>query len=352
MFRRPVRISGRRPHTGVQPTAPSAGRVDAPAASETASAFAASIARHEQLVGELQAALEAQRRVLAQLNGRLELLTGSRRDADAREGFASTINDQDKAEQRRYDVVARLLGPFEVSIGGVPVGSWRSQKAASLLKYLLLHDHRPARRETLMEVFWPSSSPKSARNNLNVTVYQLRGTLREIDPGRTHIVYTDGTYRLDPHLTSWCDVAEFSRALQLGHRSAEAGDGAAALTAYRHARELYGGMLLEGDTSGEWFFDAQRHLHQEQCGLLERLGTILLDHGDLTESVVMGEELLIQDPCRETGHQLLMRAYAALQQPQLVVKQYQRCADLLRRELSVDPAPATVALYGRLVPAR
>jgi DNA-binding SARP family transcriptional activator len=124
------------------------------------------------------------------------------------------------------------------------------------------------------------------------------------------------------------------------------------LTSLRHAHQLYGGALLEDDVSGAWFLDSQRRLHLEHNGLLERLGTLLLEHGQLAESARLGEQLITEDPCRETGHQLLMRVYAALQQPHLVAQQYHRCAEILQRELSVMPTPATTELFQRLVPVQ
>lgn len=113
---------------------------------------------------------------------------------------------------------------------------------------------------------------------------------------------------------------------------------------------LYRGRLLDGDVACEWFHPLQDRFHEEHCNVLEGIGSILLGKGDATEAVAVGERLLADDPCRETGHQLLMRAYAARNQPHLVVRQFQRCVALLRRELAVSPAQTTIDLVGQLVP--
>jgi DNA-binding SARP family transcriptional activator len=312
--------------------------------------LAAAIARHDRFSRDLAAAISAQAQVLEQLNRTLVAFCA---EPVADVADVSAIDEEESTgNSANYHLVARLLGPFELSLGGTPVGRWRSQKAASLLKYILLHNGRPVRREPLVDALWPSSSAKSARNNLNVTIYQLRGMLTAYDPGRHHIVYVDGTYRLDSKLTWWTDVQEHAQAVLLGRRCTENGDGLAAMAAYGRARRLYRGPLLEGDSSGDWFLDDQRRLHEEHCAVLERLGALLFQRGNFTESVAVGEELVAEDPCRESGHQLLMRTYAALEQPQLVVRQYRRCAEVLRRELSLDPGPSTMALYGDLVPIR
>jgi DNA-binding SARP family transcriptional activator len=319
------------------------------AAGEPVAALAEAIATQERLVRGLVAATATQRAVLQELYqsagldegmGAFPLAPTAPSDAAAR------------PVEIRADLEARLLGPFEVRYRGQALGPWLSQRAASLLKFLLLHRGRPVRREVLMDAFWPSSRTNSARNNLNVTVYQLRGQFRIHDPERTHIVFHAGSYRIDPELCCRIDVDDYAQSVGRGNQAADSGDGPAAVKWYREARSLYAGPLLEGDASGDWYVEPQRQLHFEHCTVLERLCTLLLERGDVGEAVTVGNELLEADPCRETGHQLLMRAYAALEQPHLIVRQFRRCETTLRRELSVDLSEATVELYRALLVGR
>jgi DNA-binding SARP family transcriptional activator len=200
-----------------------------------------------------------------------------------------------------------------------------------------------------MTAFWPFSSPGSARNNLNVAVYAVRKSLSAVDPGQQHVLYQGGAYLLNPKLRFWVDVHEHGLVSHVGHRCYDSGDMVGALEAYRYARRLYRGPLMQGDTSGEWFFEHEARLSDEHHLVLERLGKSLLQHGDFKGTIDIGRELVAADPCRETGHQLLMRGYAAFQQPHLVVRQYRQCVDLLRRELSVEPDGATRTLLESLV---
>jgi DNA-binding SARP family transcriptional activator len=316
---------------------------------ESAAALAEAIEAHERLVGDLVAVTDAQRAVLqelcqsAGLDERMEALPIA---ATASGGAADCSVDGPA------DLEARLLGPFEVRYRGQALTRWPSQRAASLLKFLLLHNGRPVRRELLMDAFWPSSSPKSARNNLNVTVYQLRVQFRAHNANRTHIVYNAGSYRIDPELCCRTDVDDYARSVTRGHLAADRGDGPAAVRWYREAKRLYAGPLLEDDTSGDWYIETQRRLHFEHCAVLERLCALLLEAGEVAEAVTVGDELLEADPCRETGHQLLMRAYGDLEQPQLIVQQFKRCEAALRRELSIDVSEATIELYRTLLADR
>ena len=319
------------------------------AAGEPAAALTEAIAAHERLLGRLVAVTAAERAVLQELyqSAGLDERMGAFPLAPTGPGGSA-----DRSVEVRADLDAQLFGPFEVRYRGRPMAPWPSQRAASLLKFLLLNHGRPVRREVLMDAFWPGSSLKSARNNLNVTVYQLRQQLRAHDPGRTHIVYVAGSYRIDPELRCRTDLDDYTRSVARGHQAADGGDGLAAISWYREARRLYAGPLLEDDTSGDWYIGTQRRLHFGHCAVFERLCALLLDRGDLDEAVAVGDELLRTDPCRETGHQLLMRAYAALDQPHLIVQQFRRCEATLRRELSVELSEATVELYRALLTGR
>jgi DNA-binding SARP family transcriptional activator len=316
---------------------------------EARAALEVALGGHERLVNELERATAAHRVVAKNLRAQITALAFDH-ESEAWEA-AARERDEEDAAFGQYSIAARLFGPFEVSVGGTPVRLWRSQRAASLLKYLLFHHDRPVRREALMDAFWPFSTAPAARNNLNVAVHSLRRTLSFADPEHPHIVYRNGVYLLNPGLRCWIDVREYSATCRRGHRCFETGDLARAITAYLHARRLYRGPVMEGDVSGEWFRDDELRLRDQHHSVLERLGTGLLQHGDLSASVDVARELVSADPCRETGHQLLMRGYAALQQPQLVVRQYRQCVDVLHRELSVEPHETTRALLGSLVSA-
>jgi len=318
-----------------------------PAGGGPAASLTEAIAAHERLVGYLVSATAAEQAVLRELyqSAALDELIGVPVPT-------APVGAAGRPAGAPADLEARLLGPFEVSCRGRVMPPWPSQRAASLLKFLLLNHGRTVRREVLMDAFWPGSSTKSARNNLNVTVYQLRQQLRAHDPGRTHVVYNAGSYRMDPKLHCRTDVDEYARSVARGHRAVDSGDRLAAVSWYREATRLYAGPLLEDDTSGDWYTATQRQLHFEHCAVLERLCALLLERGEIDEAVTVGDQLLRTDPCRETGHQLLMRAYGALDQPHLIVQQFRRCEATLRRELSVELSEATVELYQALLTGR
>ena len=168
-----------------------------------ATALERAATEHWQAAQEFERAAAVHRAVMARLQVDIDALHDGR--ADTRPGFAHAGDELSPLVETPAATIpglaACLLGPFYVALHGTAVAPWRSQKAASLLKYLLLHNDRQAtRRDILMDAFWPFSSAAAARNNLNVTIYTLLRVLHEIEPDRVHIVFSEGAYVLNPDL--------------------------------------------------------------------------------------------------------------------------------------------------------
>ena len=246
------------------------------------------------------------------------------------------------------DVWVRVLGPFDVTVAGQRIARWGSLKGRGLLQYLISHSDRPVRRELLIELFWPSHSEESGRNNLNVSLYSLRQTLQQHDQDGHHILYQDGCYLLNPELRWWIDRIEFFKALHDAHNAERASCADAAAHAYLRAVGLYRGPLFEDDSACDWYLPEQRQLQESYLHALEQLGELFLNLDDLTSTVHAAELALTTDPCRESAHRLLMRCYARQHQQQLVYRQLQLCVTTLRKELGVSASALTLRLFDEL----
>jgi DNA-binding SARP family transcriptional activator len=249
------------------------------------------------------------------------------------------------------DIAALALGPLEVRVAGRRVPRWNSLKARAVFQYLLIHRDRPTRRDVLMALQWPDHSHNSARNNLNVALYNLRNTLDGLGQSAQPVLYRDGCYLLNPELTWWIDRNEFLSAIDDAHLASRAGQPRQAVDAYHKAVQLYRGPLFEDDVASEWYLPEQRNLKELYLRSLEDLAEIYYGLGELSDAVRLGLLATSSDSCCESIHRLLMRCYAAQHQQQLVSRQYRCCVLALRDELGVPPADETVQLYRRLTSA-
>src|SRR5207237_8151019 len=85
---------------------------------------------------------------------------------------------------------------------------------------------------------------------------------------------------------------------------------------------------------------------------LARLVTDDARQGNVTRALDTARRGLALDPLDEAMHRELMRLYVAAGQPVAALRQYQVCVDALQRELSVEPAAETRALYRTLLAQR
>jgi len=179
-----------------------------------------------------------------------------------------------------------------------------------------------------------------------VTVHALRADLQAASP--VPVVEFDGGYRVDPGLEVRLDTEQFQLAAARAAAADVLGDAEAALRACRDAAALYGGDLLEQHPGEDWLLLPREQFRVRYLELLSRLAQTAFDTGRYTEALETGRRLLALDFCREDVHRLLMRGHTRLGRPQEAIRQYETCAEELRRELGMTPAAETVELYERI----
>lgn len=240
-----------------------------------------------------------------------------------------------------------LLGAFRVALNDRPIESWPSGRGRAIFKYLMAHHGRAIPRDVLMDVFWPEASPDAARNNLNVAMHGLRQALKAVTDQQV-VMFREGAYQLHGEIRQWLDVEEFERHLDAGHRFETTGRLVAATAEYEIAAGLYQGDFLADDPYEEWPVLRREQLRVAYLDTLDRLSEIYFSQEQYAACATLCQLMLARDNCREDAHCRLMRCYSRQGQHHLALRQYQICAETLRAELNVDPAPTTTHLYERI----
>lgn len=228
-----------------------------------------------------------------------------------------------------------LLGGFRLQTDpGEPV-PLSTKKAGALLAYLALHPRRAQTRAKLAALLWGNHSEVQARDSLRQALSLLRKALSCVDP-RALIAHED-TITFEPTVLT-TDASLFAELVgQSGAESLEQAIG------------LYGGELLEGfqvrAPDFESWVTAERERFRELA--LEAM-TRLLDHhlstGAVDGGIRIAARLLAADPLQERIHRTLMELYCRQGRHGAALRQYRTCADLLAKELGIDPDAATKAL--------
>src|SRR5262245_23863494 len=90
-----------------------------------------------------------------------------------------------------------LLGPLQVTLAGVPVAGFESQKVRALLVYLALNAERPHARDALAGLLWPDQPDQDARNNLRQALANLRQALGDQRASPPYLQITSTTLQFN-----------------------------------------------------------------------------------------------------------------------------------------------------------
>ncbi|MCB0555526.1 MAG: winged helix-turn-helix domain-containing protein [Phaeodactylibacter sp.] len=247
--------------------------------------------------------------------------------------------------RRQPNLDVALFGPLTIKLAGLPIKKLPGKKVNALLAYFLYYHHKPAHRDILMEKFWGNHSPSSARNSLNVAIYALRKHLHKALPDTDVLLYDNDYYQLNPELDIVTDVERFLAHWQRG-RTLETTHGLSqAVKSYQLAAGLYTGEFLSGLPYDEWCELERDNLKETYLFILDRLSTYFFQEADYTTTARICTQMLEKDPCLEDVHRKLIIACYQLGHRDKAVRQYYKCAKILRRELDVDPSPQTQSLF-------
>jgi len=240
-----------------------------------------------------------------------------------------------------------LLGDFRIRQDQALVTGVDAPRLQSLLAFLLLHQDAPQSRAHLAFLFWPDTTEAQARTNLRYLLHQLRRALpaanAHVDAGVQSL-----TWRSSAEVT--LDVTDFEAALGRADKAQAARDIPALRAALEHATALYAGDLLPGSYE-DWIVPLREKLRQAYLSALERLIRLLEEQRDYEAAIRTGQRLLLHDPVHEATYRCLMRLHALAEDRAGALRVYHTCTTVLRRELDVEPGPATRLAYEQILGA-
>jgi TolB-like protein len=228
-----------------------------------------------------------------------------------------------------------LLGRFALRRGARAMRPL-PKKGQALLAYLALQRGRRVPREQLADLLWGRSAGEQARKSLRQCLMVVRSAVKG---SGAEVLTGDGdsiALLADRHIV--VDAARFE-ALSA---SKDQNDLEAAVALYRD--EFLAGLQVASEPFDEWVLMQRRRLTSAMSDALHRLATARLKAGELEPAIEAAERLTTLDPLHEDGHRILMQTLAAAGRRSAALKQYDRCVDLLKRELGVSAEPATAHL--------
>jgi DNA-binding SARP family transcriptional activator len=240
-----------------------------------------------------------------------------------------------------------LFGNLRISFAGHPVTAVNTNRLQSLAAYLILHGDSPQPRERLAFLLWPASSESQARTNLRQLLHHLKRAL----PAECNLLETSHyAVRWRQDGTCTIDVVEFQRAIVDADSARLENDRAREIQSLTAAAQLYEDDLLPG-LYDDWLTPLREDYRKRVSEVLERLATRFEERKEYAAAISCAERLVALDPLGESHYQLLIRLHAANQDRSSALRAYHQCMRVLRRELGVEPGPATLELFQRILKA-
>ncbi len=220
----------------------------------------------------------------------------------------------------------RLLGGFEVTVDGraISVNSWRSRRAADLVKLLALEPKHRLHRELVMEYLWPDLQVDAAGANLRKAIHYARRAFGSEDAIRAE----SGLLALWPGASVEVDLHRFRREAE---RALSSGDPERC----RVVAATHTGEVLPADRYETWAAEPRSRTQARYIALLKGAGD--------------WEVVLELDETDEEAHRALMQAHLDTGNRREAIRQFEQLRDALREHIGVGPDAATIALYEKVL---
>jgi DNA-binding SARP family transcriptional activator len=225
----------------------------------------------------------------------------------------------------------------QVTLRGEPLSIPRRQVRALL--YRLAAERKPLSRSYLSYLLWADCPERAARQNLSRLLVYLSQAL----PAGRLLQVDEVQVQLAPGLAA-TDVGAFEKhweAWKMSRADAE----------LHAAAELYRGPFLSGfylpgnNEFNAWVEAEVEHWEQRYLKTLAILVERSSQCGELAQAIEYAQSYLAHNDLAEDIHRALIELHAARGEREAALRQYERCATILERELGVKPAPETLAAY-------
>lgn len=236
-----------------------------------------------------------------------------------------------------------LLGTLELTLGGQPLLTLRSQKGIALLVYLACNPG-PQRREFLADLLWDASSTAQSLSNLRTVLSRLRSHTPD------HLLITPETIAIAPDCELHTDVAALER--QIGsaaeHLSASSAPQLAEALGLLRGDFLAGFHLRDASGFEQWAIVERERLRFVVTQSYRRLVGYFLQRAEYPAGIDAARAWVGLDPVDEEAHAQMMRLLAHSGQRSAALAQYENCRQILRTELDIEPSDELQALYRQI----
>ncbi len=230
------------------------------------------------------------------------------------------------------NISVRLFSAPTVQVNGKTL-SFRTKKAEALFYYLLVK--KQASRDQLVYLLWSEEEEGTAKKNLRNALYNIRRAFNE------NILQTPGKsiVMLNPEINIDCDLYSFLK----GDKNST--------TAY--SGEFLQGFYVKGCREfDEWLQTAREDYKNSYIAILYSQLEEASKENKIETIEYLCRLLIAEDPYDERAYKILLKGCINAGAFNKGVAYYKRLAEILQRELGIEPDNEAQALYKELLQKR
>ncbi len=239
-----------------------------------------------------------------------------------------------------------LFGHPKLELDGQPV-VLETRKALAIFIYLALSP-QPVSREYLAALFWPEFSQSRALANLRRALSSLGNRIqgKVLEADRLAVFFKDPA-------TLYTDVQDFRQKIKdvQSHSHERLETCEKCLFTLEDAIQAYRGEFMEGfnlpdcPDFDDWQYQQRQALQQELRMALDSHIQQCVARRRWKNGILSAQRLVAQDVLNEASRRKLMWLYAQDNQRNAALHEYEKCFQILQKELNQHPEPETTGLF-------
>ncbi|QQE77512.1 BTAD domain-containing putative transcriptional regulator [Alicyclobacillus sp. SO9] len=250
-----------------------------------------------------------------------------------------------------YTLRVQTLGGLRVWRGFAEIahGQWPREKARQLFLFLLTHRGVYVHREEVCEQLWGDLSPDAAERDFKVALHALSTVLEPDKPGRGPSVFIarrGSMYALTKQAILQVDKDNF-KSMAASVDSADSKKSKKVIL--KSLMALYQGEYLPEAKYELWCEEERTELRLEFIQRSMEYANLCYADQEYEEALAICERIVKSELVWEDAYILMMKIHGAMFNRSMIIQTYHKCEQVLRRELGVEPMPATTEVFQQLV---
>lgn len=237
-----------------------------------------------------------------------------------------------------------LLGGLSVWADGQQLvdNAAKINKPWQVFCFLVLNRMVPSAPARMISALWPDEKLSDPGNVLKNTVYALRREFKAAtSPKESPILFENGGYICNPHITFEVDVEQFEKACTGGM----AAEGEKKVTQLTEAVSMYKGDLLPQLDAEVWVMPLAVYYKKRYSDCVQALCGLLYETRRYSELLAEATAANQVDPMEEEYYLYIFRALYALGMHRVIIPTYHKTARIFSEELGVSPGTEIQEIY-------